>query len=123
MKTILSWSSGKDSAWALHYQRLRSLACWSPSTRSSIALPCMASGDLWSKRRRRPPGYRFISCRSLIRCPNDAYEARTSASIEEAKALGIKAIAFGHLFHEDIARTGKAGWPVPGSRRTFRCGG
>jgi len=37
-------------------------------------------------------------------CSNDAYEAAMGAALEEAKARGVRGVAFGDLFLEDIRR-------------------
>ena len=37
-------------------------------------------------------------------CPNEAYEAAMARAMDEARASGISAVAFGDLFLDDIRR-------------------
>ena len=106
MRTLVSWSSGKDSAWML--SRLRD----DPSVEVAGLLTTVNG----SNGRVAMHGVR----RSLVEaqaaaaglpveivdlpwpCPNGAYEDAFAAAVERAKADGVRAIAFGDLFLEDI---------------------
>ena len=93
MKTLLSWSTGKDSAWALHVLRQRpdvESSAWSPpSTPPSIASPCTACGARWSRRRRRRPACRCMCCRSPIPARTRTYERIMGAFVARQAAEGV----------------------------------
>ncbi|HWK88305.1 MAG TPA: ATP-binding protein [Xanthobacteraceae bacterium] len=104
----LSWSSGKDAAWALHeirqsgeYEITAALTTVTGDfgrvsmhgVREAILnAQCMAAG-LAQKIVRIP-----------FPCPNEIYEAKMSAMLGEAKREGVTHIVFGDLFLEDIRR-------------------
>jgi uncharacterized protein (TIGR00290 family) len=108
MKTLLSWSSGKDSAWALHvlrHQAPGSVAALLTTIndaadrvamhavrRSLVELQAEAAGlPLWPIRIPSP-------------CPNEAYEAAMRAAMARAHAEEFTHVAFGDLFLEDVRR-------------------
>src|SRR5512138_1751005 len=105
-KALIAWSSGKDSAWALHEVRragefeivgavttvTENFARVSMhGVREELALAQLDAAHL-------PP--RIV--RIPFPCPNEIYEARMAAEMEKAKAEGIGHIVFGDLFLEDI---------------------
>ena len=108
IKTLLSWSSGKDSAWALHVLRGRAdvevaglfttlnaeadRAAMHGVRRALVERQAAAAG--------LPVG--FIPLPHP--CPNTAYEAAMRAFIEAARARGVSAFAFGDLQLEDVRR-------------------
>lgn len=105
-RVLLSWSSGKDSAWALHLLRqdprievVGLLTTFNAAfdrvamhavrhelvdlQAASIGLPLWAVPLPWP-------------------CSNAEYEALLGAVCEKARSEGIEAVAFGDLFLEDI---------------------
>lgn len=105
-RVLLSWSSGKDSAWALHVLRQRGdvevvglLTTFNESAnrvamhavrRELVEAQAGATGlPLWSVPLPWP-------------CSNEAYEKIMREVVAKACACGIKQIAFGDLFLEDI---------------------
>jgi uncharacterized protein (TIGR00290 family) len=105
-KTLVAWSSGKDSAWALHalrragevevvgllttvtaeYQRVSMHAVREAlldAQAEALALPC---------RKVRIPSA----------CTNDAYEREMAAALAAARAEGVSQVAFGDLFLQDV---------------------
>lgn len=107
-KAWLSWSSGKDAAWALHeirqsgeYEIAGALTTVTENfgrvsmhgVREEILnAQCVAAG-LAQKIVRIP-----------FPCTNETYEARISAMLEEARREGVTHVIFGDLFLEDIRR-------------------
>lgn len=105
---LLSWSSGKDSAWALHVlrqqqsvnvvgllttvnERYRRVAMHGVR-QELLAAQAEATGlPLWSVRIPSP-------------CSNAEYEAAMARALDGALATGISAVAFGDLFLEDVRR-------------------
>ncbi len=107
-KAIVSWSSGKDSAWALHilqqsgeYQIAGLLAALNTAfdrvamhgTRREVleAQAAAAGLPLWTVPLPWP-------------CSNQMYEYAMSGACARAVAEGVEVIAFGDLFLEDVRR-------------------
>lgn len=109
MKRILvSWSSGKDSAWALHLLRqsgdyeiaglLTTLnsafdrVAMHATRRELLEAQAAAAGlDLWQVPLPWP-------------CSNQQYESAMEVACAQAVSQGVEAIAFGDLFLEDVRR-------------------
>lgn len=105
-KALIAWSSGKDSAWALHEVR-REGSCdvvgalttvTGTFTRVSIhgvreeLLDAqLAAAGLPSRKVRIPNP-----------CPNEIYEREMAAAVDRARADGVTHIIFGDLFLEDV---------------------
>jgi uncharacterized protein (TIGR00290 family) len=106
LRTVVSWSSGKDSAWALHllnqsgevevvgllttvnesYDRVAMHAI----RRSLLEAQAEAAGiPLW-----------VVSIPSP--CSNEQYEEVMSGAMRRARREGIEAVAFGDLFLADV---------------------
>ncbi len=105
-QVLLSWSSGKDSAWSLHVLRQRAdvevtaLLTTFNSAADRVAMHAVrrdlvrAQADrahlpLWEVELPWP-------------CSNEEYESRMRGVCERAIANGMDAVAFGDLFLEDI---------------------
>src|ERR1035437_2072235 len=108
VSTLVSWSSGKDSAWALHllqqseeYQIVGLLTTLNSafdrvamhSTRREILEAQAAAADLPLQVIPLP-----------WPCSNHEYEAAMQRTFDAAIASGVEVIAFGDLFLEDIRR-------------------
>jgi uncharacterized protein (TIGR00290 family) len=105
-KVLLSWSSGKDCAWALHVLRQRpdlevvgllttfnevfDRVAMHAVRRELVELQAAASG------------LPLIPVMLPFPCTNEIYENRMKTAIAEAKAAGVSHIAFGDLFLEDV---------------------
>lgn len=105
-RVLLSWSSGKDSAWLLHVLRQQPgvevvglLTTFNEAAgrvamhavrRELVEAQAAAAGlPLWPIALPWP-------------CSNAEYEQRMSAALELARGAGVTAIAFGDLFLEDV---------------------
>ena len=107
MKKIwLSWSSGKDSAWALHLLRqdaeiqVCALLTTVNERFDRVAMHGVRREVLEAQA--RAAGLPLVSVPLPWPCSNEEYEARMAAICRRAVAEGIQAIAFGDLFLEDI---------------------
>lgn len=105
MRVLLSWSSGKDSAWALHTLRDQGVKVVGLLTtlnekagrvsmqgvrRELLHVQAEAVGlPVWEVPLPSP-------------CPNDEYERRMAEVIERAALEGITHVAFGDLFLADV---------------------
>jgi uncharacterized protein (TIGR00290 family) len=105
-RILLSWSSGKDSAWALHVLRQRGdvevvgLLTTLNSTHGRVAMHAVREELL--ERQAAAAGLPLWKVPLPWPCPNDAYEALMAGVFERAHAEGIDAIAYGDLFLADI---------------------
>lgn len=105
-KALIAWSSGKDSAWALREVRR------SGAFEIAGALTTVSEnfGRVSMHGVREELLFAQLSAAALtprvvripFPCPNEIYEARMAAAMEQAKAEGVTHVIFGDLFLEDI---------------------
>jgi uncharacterized protein (TIGR00290 family) len=104
----LSWSSGKDSAWALHALRrqgsyeIAGLLTTINDAASRVAMHAVRETLL--EKQAEAAGLPLITVRIPYPCPNEAYEAAMTGAIARAKDDGVSVMAFGDLFLEDVRR-------------------
>lgn len=108
MKILLSWSSGKDSAWTLQIlnqqhpgavaallttvnERMDRVAMHGVRRELLEAQAAAAGLPLWNVSLPDP-------------CSNEIYEARLNAAVKRAADEGFTHVAFGDLFLEDVRR-------------------
>lgn len=105
-KALISWSSGKDSAWALHLVRQRGeveVAGLLTTVNQQFARVAMhAVREALLERQALAAGVPLIKVPLPWPCSNDQYEAAMGAAIARARADGVTAIVFGDLFLQDI---------------------
>lgn len=105
-KALLSWSSGKDSAWALHVLRQRGevdvvgLLTTVNRVHDRVAMHAVRSELLRAQARAAALPLWEVPIPSP--CSNAEYEAAMGEAMARAKADGITTVAFGDLFLEDI---------------------
>ncbi len=108
MRTLLSWSTGKDSAWSLHVLRQRhdveviGLVTTINSAFGRVAMHGVrrALAEAQAEAVGLP-----LHCLAIPHpCPNDAYEHILGEFVQQQVAAGVAAMAFGDLFLEDIRR-------------------
>lgn len=106
MKILLSWSSGKDSAWALHVLNqqyptaVAALLTTVNDSVSRVAMHGVRREVLDAQARAAGLPLRIVAIPNP--CSNDIYEARMHAAIVSAIADGFTHAAFGDLFLQDI---------------------
>lgn len=105
-KVLLSWSSGKDSAWALHVLRQHGeVAVVGLVTTLNEAFGRVAMHGVRAELVRAQAdaaGLPLWPVPLPWPCSNNEYEARMRAVIEKARSEGITGFAFGDLFLADI---------------------
>jgi uncharacterized protein (TIGR00290 family) len=107
-KTLLSWSSGKDSAWALHVLRQQpdidvvGLFCTVNAEFNRVAMHAVRVGLL--QEQAKSVGLPLYMIQIPYPCSNLEYEAAMNSFIDEAKQRQIECFAFGDLFLEDVRR-------------------
>ena len=105
-KALIAWSSGKDSAWALHEVRRAGEFEIAGALTTVTHEFCRVSmhgvrEDLLAAQLEaaRLPA---VVVRIPFPCPNDVYERQMAAALSEAKRNGVSHVVFGDLFLEDI---------------------
>lgn len=105
MKTALSWSSGKDSAWTLHVLRLQGVEVSKLLTTVNTTHQRVAMHGI--RRDLLEAQAEAVSVPLMIvdlpwPCPNEVYEALMKAAVDMLISEGFNQIAFGDLFLRDI---------------------
>ena len=105
MKTVLSWSSGKDSAWTLHVLRgqgieVSALLTTVNTTYQRVAMHAVRRELLEAQAEAVGVPLRIVDL--PWPCPNEVYELRMGAAVQQLIADGFDQIAFGDLFLRDI---------------------
>ena len=107
-KTLLSWSSGKDSAWALHTLRqdpqieLAGLFCTVNQAFNRVAMHGVRVKLLQRQADRLGLPLQIIYI--PYPCSNEQYAQVMSEFVTQARAAGVTHFAFGDLFLEDVRR-------------------
>jgi uncharacterized protein (TIGR00290 family) len=105
-KALLSWSSGKDSAWALHVLRQREeVEVVGLVTTLNAAFGRVAMHGVRMElvqAQADAAGLPLWRVPLPWPCSNDEYEARMRSLVGKARSDGVTAFAFGDLFLEDI---------------------
>jgi uncharacterized protein (TIGR00290 family) len=103
---LIAWSSGKDSAWALHearrsgdYDVVGGLTTVT-DTFARVSMHGVREALLLSQL--DAAGLEPIIVRIPYPCPNEIYEREMAMAIEAAKARGVTHVIFGDLFLEDV---------------------
>ena len=108
MKILVSWSSGKDSAWMLHVIRSEGLgepgALLTTINESADRVAMHAVRTELLRAQGEAAGLPLMTVPIPHPCSNEVYEARMAAVIATARAEGFTHVAFGDLFLEDIRR-------------------
>lgn len=105
---LLSWSSGKDSAFALHVLRsdprfeVRGLLTSVNATHERVAMHAVRRVLL--REQARMVDLPLVEVEIPSPCTNADYELAMRAALEPQLAAGIEAVAFGDLFLEDVRR-------------------
>jgi len=107
-KILLSWSSGKDCAWALHVLRregafeIAGLLTVINSAAERVAMHAVRRSLLEAQAQAAGLPLRIVPIPSP--CPNAVYERAMGDAMAEARAAGIGHVAFGDLFLADVRR-------------------
>lgn len=108
MKTLLSWSSGKDSAWALHLLRQRDdielvgLVTTINAEFDRVAMHGVRRALVEAQADAAGLPLHILPIPNP--CPNETYEAIMGEFVARQVAAGVEAMAFGDLYLEDIRR-------------------
>jgi uncharacterized protein (TIGR00290 family) len=106
MRILLSWSSGKDSAWSLHVLRQRGeydvvgLLTTFNGEADRVAMHGVRRELV--ERQAAAAGLRLWALPLPWPCSNEQYESLMAQACAKAVAEGIEGVAFGDLFLEDV---------------------
>lgn len=105
-KTLLSWSSGKDSAWALYCLQadpaveVVGLITTLNANADRVAMHGVRAELL--RAQGRAAGLPVIEVDLPEQCSDEQYQERMTLAMQKARATGVDAIAYGDLFLEDV---------------------
>jgi uncharacterized protein (TIGR00290 family) len=107
-KTLVAWSSGKDSAWMVHVLRARpDVVLGGLLTTINEVAQRAAMHAVRLELLEAQAGALGLPLHTVpipSPCPNEVYEQRTGHAVARAVADGFTHVAFGDLFLEDVRR-------------------
>jgi uncharacterized protein (TIGR00290 family) len=105
-RILLSWSSGKDSAWALHLLRQQAkyevVGLLTTFNQAADRVAMHAVRRSLVERQAAAAGLPLWAVPLPWPCSNEQYEALMAEACAKAIAQGIEGVAFGDLFLEDV---------------------
>ncbi len=105
-QALIAWSSGKDSAWALHEVRRAGeydvVGALTTITDTFGRVSIHGVREELLKAQLAAAGLPSTLVPIPYPCPNEIYEARMAAATAQAKASGITHMIFGDLFLQDV---------------------
>jgi diphthamide synthase (EF-2-diphthine--ammonia ligase) len=105
-KALIAWSSGKDSAWALHEVRragdfdIAGALTTVTDTFSRVSMHGVREELLLAQLDAAGLAARVV--RIPYPCPNEIYEREMALAMADARSAGITHMIFGDLFLEDV---------------------
>jgi len=105
-KALIAWSSGKDSAWALHEARRSGeydiVGALTTVTDTFARVSMHGVREELLMAQLDAAGLPAIIVRIPYPCSNDIYEEKMAAAMQDAIASGVTHIIFGDLFLADL---------------------
>jgi uncharacterized protein (TIGR00290 family) len=105
-KAWLAWSSGKDSAWALHTVRqagdFEIVALLTTINRTNARVAMHAVRESLLDKQAFETGLPLVKVPIPAGCVNEEYERVMSEAMARARADGVLHVVFGDLFLEDV---------------------
>ena len=105
---LVAWSSGKDSAWSLHFLRRQKdvevvgLLTTVNEAADRVAMHAVRRELLEAQA--EAVGLPLSIVAIPHPCPNAVYERAMAGALEDARGRGVSGVAFGDLFLEDVRR-------------------
>jgi uncharacterized protein (TIGR00290 family) len=107
MKILVSWSSGKDSAWVLHTLRQQGVFPSGLLTSLNEAADRVSMHGVRHtvlEAQAAAAGLPLTVVALPSPCPNEVYEQRMAVAVANARGSGFTHVAFGDLFLEDVRK-------------------
>jgi uncharacterized protein (TIGR00290 family) len=105
-KALIAWSSGKDSAWALHEVRRAGeydiVGALTTVTETFARVSMHGVREEILRAQHEAIGVQSLIVPIPYPCPNEIYEARMAVALDESKRQGVTHVIFGDLFLEDV---------------------
>jgi uncharacterized protein (TIGR00290 family) len=105
-KALIAWSSGKDSAWALHEIRRAGVhdvvGVLTTVTGTFTRVSIHGVREELLDAQLAAAGLPARKVRIPYPCPNDVYEREMANAVAQARADGVTHIVFGDLFLQDV---------------------
>ncbi len=105
-RVLLSWSSGKDSAWALHRLRQREdvemVALLTTFNNAMDRVAMHAVRRVLVREQAERAGLPLWEVELPWPCSNEQYEARMAEACRRALDAGVEQVAFGDLYLRDV---------------------
>jgi uncharacterized protein (TIGR00290 family) len=105
-KALIAWSSGKDSAWALHVARRQAefdiVGALTTVTDTFDRVSMHGVREELLRAQLDAAGLPAVVVRIPYPCPNEVYEREMAAAMRDAKARGVTHIIFGDLYLEEV---------------------
>ena len=105
-KALIAWSSGKDSAWALHEVRRAGeydiVGALTTVTETFQRVSMHGVREEILRAQQAAIGLPSVIVPIPYPCPNEIYESRMAAALDDAKRAGVTHVIFGDLFLEDV---------------------
>lgn len=122
-KAFVSWSSGKDSAFALHEARrlgaVEVVGLLTTINEVHHRVAMHGTRESLLDRQIAATGLPCLKIPLPSPCPNDVYEARMTEACARITAQGVRHIVFGDLFLEDIRAYREAHLKAAGMEGVF----
>jgi diphthamide synthase (EF-2-diphthine--ammonia ligase) len=105
-KALIGWSSGKDSAWALHEARRAGdfdiVGGLTTVTETFGRVSMHGVPEVLLRTQLDAAGLPAIIVHIPFPCSNEIYEQRMAAAVNDARKSGVTHMIFGDLFLEDV---------------------
>ena len=105
-KALIAWSSGKDSAWSLHEVRRAGdydvVGALTTVTETFGRVSMHGVREEILRAQHEAIGLPPVIVPIPYPCPNEIYEARMAAALEQSKRDGVTHVIFGDLFLQDV---------------------
>ena len=105
-KALIAWSSGKDSAWALHETRVTGdfeiVGALTTVTDTFRRVSMHGVREELLRAQLDAAGLHPVIVRIPYPCPNEIYERKMAEAVAAAQASGVTHMIFGDLFLEDV---------------------